>query len=69
MKTHKKVFAFCKIIESHINKVLDVKPLVPFIITEYANSLPINGQFWKKWDVGKGLFQGGGGYQNAMEGT
>ena len=29
----------CNIIENLINKVLDVKPLVPFIITEYANSL------------------------------
>ena len=29
----------CNFIENFINKVLDVKPLVPFIITEYANSL------------------------------
>ena len=29
----------CNIIENLINKVLDVNPLVPFIITEYANSL------------------------------
>ena len=29
----------CNIIENLINKELDVKSLVPFIITEYANSL------------------------------
>ena len=29
----------CNIIENLINKVIDVKPLVPFFITEYANSL------------------------------
>ena len=36
---HSVNFMNFNIIENRINKVLDVKPLVPFIITENANSL------------------------------
>ena len=38
---HSVNYISCNIIENLINKVLDVKPLVPFIITEYANCLTI----------------------------
>ena len=34
----------CKIIEFLINKVLDVKPLVSFIIKDYAISLTNSGE-------------------------
>ena len=39
---HSVNYISCNIIENRINKVLDVKPLVPFIFTEYANSLTNN---------------------------
>ena len=42
---HSVNYISCNIIENLINKVLDVKPLLPFIITEYANRVTNSTQF------------------------